>query len=254
MPVKNQTLTKINCSQISPPLQQPLVAVYKAFLDIYFNKNSEDRLKLSSAEHLSLHLLPIFIKQICNQQYQLLAGYRQYHLAENLGIKSLPALIATDMTTVELFEFAITNCVVQLLAFDTKESKTTNKQLREFYSSLKSNLGADFSKMLKSPYLTELLNIPRSHLRQQVPAKKSALELLREELETERTSELDSKNIMYRYSTMNLHTAVKTPAVEKETWMEKAWVQYLSNDQVKLLKIWLSKPPHEPVITGNHHA
>ena len=158
------------------------------------------------------------------------------------------------MTTVELFEFAITNCVVQLLAFDTKESKTTNKQLREFYSSLKSNLGADFSKMLKSPYLTELLNIPRSHLRQQVPAKKSALELLREELETERTSELDSKNIMYRYSTMNLHTAVKTPAVEKETWMEKAWVQYLSNDQVKLLKIWLSKPPHEPVITGNHHA
>lgn len=250
MPVKNQTLIKINCSQISPPLQQPLAAVYKAFLDIYFNKNSEERLELSSSEHLSLHLLPVFIKQICNQQYELVAGYRQYHLAENLGIKSLPALIATDMTTVELFEFAITNCVVQLLAFDTKESKTTNKQLRDFYSSLLSNLGEDFSKLLKSSYLIELLDIPRSHLRRQIPAKESSLERKRQKVETG----LEPKNIMSKFSPRNLHTTVKSSAVEKEVWMEKAWVQYLSTDQVNLLKAWLSSPYRESVLTGNHHA
>ena len=250
MPIKNQTLTKVNCSQISPPLRQPLVAVYKAHLDIFFNKNSENRLKSSSAEHLSLHLPPIFIKQICNQQYELMAGYRQYHLAENLGVKSLPALIATDMTTVEIFELAITNCVLPLLAFDTKDSTATNKQLREFYSSLKSNLGVDFSKLLKSPYLTELLDIPRSHLRRQIPAKESSLERKRQKVETG----LEPKNIMSKFSPRDLHTTVKVPAFEEEGWMEKTWVQYLSTDQVKLLKAWLSTPSRESVLTGNHHV
>lgn len=250
---KTQALAQVVRSQISPPMSQPLVAVYGAHLDIDFNKNSEERLKASSAVHLSLHLPPVFIKQICNQQYELVAGYRQYQLAENFEIESLPALIVTDMTAVELFELAITSCVLPLLAFDNKESKTTNTQLREFYSSLLSNLDADFSKMLQSSYLRKLLNIPRSHLRRQIPAKKSDLEILREELETERTSGLDSKNIMSKFSPRVLHTTLKAPAIEKEAWMEKTWVQYLSIDQVNLLKAWLSSPYRESVLTGNYH-
>lgn len=251
---KTQTLTQVARSQISPPMCQPLFAVYVAYSDIWFNKNSEERLKASSVEHLSLHLPPVFIRQIGHQQYELVAGYRQYHLAENFGIKSLPALIVEGMTTVELFDLAITNCVLPLLAFDTKDSTATNKQLREFYSSLKSNLGVDLSELLKSPYLTELFDIPRSHLRRQIPAKKSGLELLREQLKTERTSELDSKNIMSKFSPQDLRTTIKAPSVNEEAWIEKLWVQYISTDPVKLLKAWLSNPSRESFLTGDHHA
>lgn len=137
-----QTLTLVNLSQVSPPMSQPVAAIYESYLDVYFNKNSEERLKTTVAHHLATHLPNVFIRKVCNQQYELVAGYRQYHLAENLGLKSIPALIVEDMTAEDLFELAITNSVLPLLAFDTKETKATNKQLREFYSSLLSNVSA----------------------------------------------------------------------------------------------------------------
>lgn len=231
-----QPLALVNLSQTSPPMSQPVAAIYESYLDVYFNKNSEERLKTAIAHHLATHLPHVFIRKTCNQQYELVAGYRLYHLAENLGLKSIPALIIEDMATDELFEFAITSCVLPLLAFDTKESKATNKQLREFYSSLLSNLDADFSDLLKSPYLSELLDIPRSHLRRSSPAKKTGLELQRQQVETALASELDSQNIMSKFSFRDPNAAVEAVAIESKDWCGKPWARYLSKEQAGLLK------------------
>ena len=229
-------------------------AVYESYLDIYFNKNSEERLKASKAQDLATHLPYVCIRKVCNQQYELVAGYRQYHLAESLGIESLPVLIVEDMAAEDLFEFAITNCVVPLLGFDTKESKATNKQLREFYSSLLSNLGNGFSDLLRSSYLSELLDIPRSHLRRPALARKSALELQRKQVETALSSELDSQNIMSKFSLRDLHTTVEAPAIENGDSMRKGWVQYLSKHQVLILKKLLSETPQKTVSVGDLNA
>ena len=233
---KKQTIILVNLSQISPSISQPVAAIYESYLDVYFNKNSEERLKTTVAHHQATHLPNVYIRKVCNQQYELVAGYRVYHLAENLGLKSIPALIIEDMATEELFEFAITSCVLPLLAFDTKETKSTNKQLREFYSSLLSNLDADFSDLLRSPYLAELLDIPRSHLRKTSPAKKSGLELQRQQVDEALTTALYSQNIMSKFSFRDPNATVEVVAIESKDWCGKPWARYLSKEQVGLLK------------------
>lgn len=238
---KKQTIILVNLSQISPPMSQPVAAIYESYLDVYFNKNSEERLKTAIAHHLATHLPHVFIRKTCNQQYELVAGYRLYHLAENLGLKSIPALIVEDMTAEDLFELAITNSVLPLLAFDTKETKATNKQLREFYSSLLNNLDAGFSDLLKSPYLAELLDIPKSHLRRSPPAKKTGLELQRQQVETALASELDSQNIMSKFSFRDPNATVEVPAIKSKDWSGKPWARYLSKEQAGLLKDYFPK-------------
>lgn len=236
---KTQNFILVNLSQISPPMSQPVAAIYESYLDVYFNKNSEERLKTAIAHHLATHLPHVFIRKTCNQQYELVAGYRLYHLAENLGLKSIPALIVEDMTAEDLFELAITNSVLPLLAFDTKETKATNKQLREFYSSLLNNLDAGFSDLLKSPYLAELLDIPRSHLRRSTPAKKTDLELQRQHADVALTSLLDSQNIMSKLSFRDPDAAVEVAAAENKDVMKKIWARHLSEEQEGLLKDFL---------------
>lgn len=249
---KNKSTIQIDCKKINPPSSQPLVAVYEAHLDVFFNSNSECRLK-SVAGQLTQHLSHIFVRET-DKQYELVAGYRQFHLAEKLGVKSLTAVVIYDMSNEELFQFVVTDCVLPLLAFDTQRTTATNTQFRGFYNSLRENLNSDYAELLSDPGLIELLRIPRSHLREIIPPKQSALELQREQVSDRLNKKIDTANIMSKFSFRELQAPVKKPATEKGGWLDKVWIQYLSKEQADLLKVSLPETSKKLASEGDRYA
>lgn len=231
---------QIDCTQIHPPITQPLAAVYRAYLDIFFDVESEEQLKVCSS-NLALHLPNVYVRKIHANYYELTAGYRLFDLAQSLEMESVTTVLVDEMTNESVFQFAVTSCVLSVLAFDTNQTKTTNKQLREFYLSLKSGLDPAFVDLLKTPYLVELLKIPRSHLRKSVPSAQSALELQREQVQNTISKEDLPKYVMSKFSLAKSPIMRKTPETGSDNWMENDWIDCFSKEQKDQLKHWLRK-------------
>lgn len=249
---KDKSIIQIDCKKIYPPNSQPLVAVYEAHLDMAFNTNSEERLK-AIADQLRSHLSPVIVRKM-GRRFELIAGYREFHLAQKFDVTSLTAVVIDDMPAEEMFEFAVIGCVIPLLEFDTKPSTATNAQFRGFYQSLRKNLDKEFKSFLRQGSLADLLNIPASQRRGASTAKQSALEHQRAEVKKRLKKEQASKNIMSKFSLRDLHTKAEPLVIESEDWLEKVWVQYLSKDQVDLLKGWLSDSSRERIQRGERYA
>lgn len=250
---KEKFTLQIGCKNIVPPSSQPLIAVYEAHLDMTFNTNSEERLKVI-ADQLGRHMPPVTVRKV-GRRYELVTGYREFHLAKKFDVTSLDAEVVGDMPSEKLFEFAVTGCVTALLALDTKNTAATNAQLRGFYRALCKNLDNEFEYFLSSDYLADLLNIPASHLRAASTAQQSRLERQREQAESKlKKQQQTPKNSMSKFSLKDLHTKVEPTVMENEDWLESIWVQYLSKEQVALLKNWLSESPRVRIPWGDRHA
>lgn len=249
---KDKTIIQIDCKKIYPPNSQPLVAVYEAHLDMTFNTSSEERLKAIVGQ-LSSHLSPVSVRKM-GRRFELIAGYREFHLAQKFDVTSLTAVVIDDMPAEEMFEFSVIGCVLPLLEFDTKPSTATNAQFRSFYQSLRKNLDKEFKSFLRQGSLADLLNIPASQRRGTSTAKQSALERQRAEVKKRLKKEQVPTNTMSKFSLRDLHTRVEPSAMESEDWLNKTWVQYLSKEQIDLLKGWLSDSSRERIQRGRRHV